>query len=89
MYSADSWRDLQEPMQYIYNKYCVPKNKKAFAMGCSFGAALLSNLMGHEGESCILQAATLVNPPMKIWICGDSINTSMYGGYNSGLGKNL
>ena len=89
MYTADSWKDLLEPMTFIYEKYCKPHNKKAFAMGCSFGSGLLTCLMGHEGENCFLEAATCVNPPMKIWICGDSIQNSMFGAYNTALGKNL
>ena len=58
-------------------------------MGCSFGAGLLSCLLGSEGESCFLEAATLVNPPMKIWISAKAIETSMFGAYNTALGKNL
>jgi predicted alpha/beta-fold hydrolase len=47
LYHANGWEDVLEPMKYIYEKYCVPHNKKAFAMGCSMGANILGNLLGH------------------------------------------
>ena len=89
LYTANGWEDVLEPMKYIYEKYCRPHNRKAFAMGCSMGAGILGNLLGHEGENTFLEAATFVNPPMKLLICESSIRNSMFGAYNTALGKNL
>ena len=62
LYTANGWEDVLEPMKYVYEKYCRPHNKKAFAMGCSMGAGILGNLLGHEGANTFLEAATFVNP---------------------------
>lgn len=89
MYTANDWKDVLHPMKHVYQKYCKPHNKKAFAMGCSMGAGMIGNLLGNEGENCFLEAACLVNPPMKLLICEQSIRNSAYGAYNTALGKNL
>jgi predicted alpha/beta-fold hydrolase len=89
LYTAYSWEDVLEPMKFVYEKYCVPEGKQAFAMGCSMGSGILGNLIGHLGENCFLEAATLVNPPMKLLVCENSIRTSAFGAYNTALGKNL
>ena len=89
LYSCYSYQDVLEPMTAIYDKFCKNQNRKAFAVGCSMGANILANLVGHQGDDCFLEAACLVQAPMKMWEIETFIQNSACGLYNSHLGKNL
>lgn len=39
-------------------------------MGVSLGANNLGNLVGEDGEKCVLTAACCIDPPMKMWVSG-------------------
>jgi predicted alpha/beta-fold hydrolase len=49
-YCGSSTSDLLEPMEYVYEKYCKPYNRKAFAVGCSMGGNVLVNSLGLLGS---------------------------------------
>jgi len=49
-YCGSSTCDLIEPMEYIYDKFCKPFNRKAFAVGCSMGGNVLVNSLGILGS---------------------------------------
>ena len=49
MFHQYAYKDILEPMTYIYNKYCHDKGRKAVAVGWSMGADMLANLIGYEG----------------------------------------
>ena len=53
------------------------------------GANILANMIGYEGSKCFLEAACIVNAPIKMWECEPAIRTSLFGAYNRGMGKNL
>jgi predicted alpha/beta-fold hydrolase len=44
-YNSYAWKDIEEPMNYVFDKCCG--NRKVFAVGCSMGANILANMMGH------------------------------------------
>ena len=67
VYCSYAYMDIVEPMEYVYNKYCLNPKKKAYAIGCSMGANILANLLGHLGQNCILDAACVVQAPIKKW----------------------
>jgi len=89
LYTANNWEDILEPMQHVYDKYCKGQNKKAYAIGLSMGANILGNMLGYQGENCFLEAACIVNSPMKMWQCEPAIRTSLYGTYNKAMGGSL
>ena len=63
LYNAYAWKDVLEPMTHVYNKYCKNKDRKVFAVGSSMGAQILTNLIGHAGEECFLDAAFITHAP--------------------------
>ena len=44
-YTVCSHEDIVEPFRYVYEKYCKPYGRKAFAFGNSFGSNLMINTM--------------------------------------------
>ena len=50
MFHQYAYKDILEPMTYIYNKYCRDKKRKAVAAGWSMGGDMLANLLGYEGH---------------------------------------
>ena len=68
-------------MKYIYDKYCKGTGRKSFAMGCSMGGNILTNLLGFEGKNCFLDAASCIAVPMKKWVCREKIASSLGGFY--------
>lgn len=47
-------------MTYLFNKYCKPTGRKAYAVGVSMGANILGNLLGFTGKNCFLDGAFCV-----------------------------
>ena len=58
-------------------------------MGCSMGASILANLVGHQGSNCFLDAVCMVQAPIKLWECAPVIEKSFFGLYDSALGSSL
>lgn len=46
IHTAALIKDITEPMEYFYNKFCKKQGKKVFALGCSMGANILANVLG-------------------------------------------
>lgn len=53
------------------------------------GGNILANLIGSEKENCIIDAAVVVQAPMKMWIVGEKIKTTANGIYDKGVGKSM
>ncbi len=66
MYCAASVSDLREPMEYIYQKYCLKfeenrgHNRSFFLIGNSMGANIVANYLGEEGPKSIFKAACCI-----------------------------
>jgi len=60
LYNSYAFKDVQEPMHYVFEKFCKPTGRQAFAVGTSMGANILANLLGEEGDESILTAACVV-----------------------------
>ena len=88
LYNSIAVSDVLEPMKYLHSKYAENK-RKTFAVGCSMGANILANLLGFESENCFIDAACVVQAPMKKWMLKDPIRNSMFGFYNYAMGRNL
>jgi predicted alpha/beta-fold hydrolase len=44
-YNSYAYKDIEEPMNHVYHKCCG--SRKVYAIGCSMGANILANMMGH------------------------------------------
>jgi len=60
IHNAMAINDIKEPMNYVHDKYCRPFNRQSYAIGCSMGAKMLSNLLGTEKENSVLSGAACV-----------------------------
>jgi abhydrolase domain-containing protein 1/3 len=87
LYCAASVDDLRQPLEYIHEKYASKTD--LYLIGNSMGANIAANYLGEEGSKSFLKAACCVEPPMKMWECGDNIEKRLFGFYNYVLGKNL
>jgi len=52
--------NFDEPIKYIYDKYCKEDQRKMFALGLSMGASHLTNVIGNQSSDCKLTAAFIV-----------------------------
>lgn len=87
MFCCDSWQDVLEPMTHVYNKY--KKDRKYFAIGCSMGGNILGNLLGYEGKNTFIEAACVVQAPIKNWECETSVRSALCGFYDRAFGMNI
>jgi len=63
VYCSFAYMDIQEPMTYVYQKHLM--NRKVYAVGTSMGANILANMMGFAGKDCFLDAACVIQAPIK------------------------
>ena len=100
LYCAGSVNDLRQPLEYIHAKYCGGhgdgsgeiargEGTDLFLVGNSMGANIVANYLGEEGAKCFVKAAVCVQPPMKMWECGENIEKRLFGFYNYVLGRSL
>ena len=66
-YCGSSTGDLLEPMEYVYQKYIKPFDRKAFAVGCSMGGNVLVNSLATIGSKSFIEAACVISVPIKMW----------------------
>lgn len=92
-YNAMSIEDIREPMKYVFFKYLKNKTRygsygepKAYAIGTSLGAMLLSNHLGEDSDSTILSGGVCVQAAIKKWAAVDYFQSSLNGTYDRGLG---
>lgn len=88
-YNLETIDDVQEPIEYFYDKYCKNTGKKIMALGCSMGANLLANAIGDDGESCKLTAAVCMQAPMKSWVVADNLPKILNGAYDRALAQSM
>ena len=75
-------------MTDVYKRFVKGKQRKCFAIGCSFGGMLLTNVLGTE-KDFFLDAACVINACMKMVETDENFRTACYGLYNRVLGKQL
>ena len=92
-YNAMSIEDIREPMKYVFDKYIKGKTRygqtgepKAYAIGTSLGAMLLSNHLGEDCDNTVLSGGVCVQAAIKKWAAVDYFQSSLNGTYNRGLG---
>ena len=84
LFNSNAYMDVLEPIKEISAQN---KDRKIFAVGCSMGANILANMLGYEGK--VVDAAVIVQAPMKKWCCGEAIKTSLFGIYDKAMGESL
>jgi predicted alpha/beta-fold hydrolase len=87
MHNALSVNDIKEPMDYVFKKMNKDGNLKAYALGCSMGANILSNYLGIDQENSILSGAVCVQAAIKKWEVLKYFMNSLNGTYDKALGK--
>jgi predicted alpha/beta-fold hydrolase len=87
LFCSYSHEDMLEPIKFYSQKYC--QNRKVFAVGCSMGANILANLIGNEGDDCMLEAACIVQAPIKMWECERQLREELFGQYDVRLGQRV
>ena len=76
-------------MSYVHNKFCKNKERKSFAIGCSMGANILANILGRQGNDVFIQAACVVQAPIKKWESAKCIKENLFGIYDKALGEGI
>ena len=59
------------------------------AMAFSLGGNLLANVLGKEGDSSVLDAAVIIEAPIKLYECAEYIRNEHDGFYDRALTGNL
>jgi len=70
LYSHNSWKDIKEPVDYLFSKYCAASNRKLYLFGCSLGGTMASNYLCNDPNSP-LSGAVIYGAPMNLVMCFD------------------
>jgi len=85
-YSAASWRDIKEPVDYIKKTYC--QDRRMHLYSCSLGALICCNYLARD-EKAPFESAIFYGTPFNFIVADDHLRTNMYGLYNFFLGAEL
>lgn len=89
LYYSYSTQDVRDPMQQVFNQYCRPVSRKVYAVGCSLGANILSNMLGLEGERCFLDGAIVVQAPIQLLPMEVTMKNNWFGMWDYLLGISI
>lgn len=82
--------DIKEPIDYVFNKYCVKSNtdskRSLFGVGVSLGGCILSLYMSKEGKNCPLKAAVMYDMIYDLKTNLHFFKKNFFGVYDYGLG---
>ena len=87
--------DYVEPLIYLHKKYKLSEgSQKAFLIGFSMGANLMSNALAHidstvKSDKPLFQGAIIVQAPIRMWMCYHTIATAANGLFNKALSESL
>lgn len=90
MYSSASTDDVKEPLLSIYERFRKNSSQKCFVIGFSMGASILTNALAQidrEHNGPLFDGACIVQAPMKIWVCHQTLSTSLGGLYDRVLSR--
>mmetsp|Transcript_24084 Transcript_24084/g.16948 ORF Transcript_24084/g.16948 Transcript_24084/m.16948 type:complete len:99 (+) Transcript_24084:413-709(+) len=59
VYSANSWHDIKEPIDYIYKTYCESSDRKMYLYALSLGAIMCTNYLINVGKDVPLSGVIL------------------------------
>ncbi|CDW71099.1 alpha beta hydrolase domain containing protein [Stylonychia lemnae] len=94
IYCASSAQDIREPVEYLYNNYCVNEDKQKirqiFYVAISFTGSILSHYLGEDGDKHkIITAAAAVCSPMRIWLGIKQLKATYNGIFYKHFGQKL
>ncbi|CDW87036.1 alpha beta hydrolase domain containing protein [Stylonychia lemnae] len=84
IYKGWSGEDIQEPLEYIYERYCIDQKgeriRQVFFLAISFSGTILTHYLGKEGsEHKIITAAASVGTQQRQWISNITLKKSFCG----------
>ena len=90
LYSLASWKDVQEPSNYIYSKYVknVP-GKRMYLYGVSLGGAIAGRYVLNDNDKIPYSACVAYGNPFAPDEAIASFKSKAYGLYDFILGFNL
>ena len=81
------WRDIKEPIDYIYDKYCRAQKRRTYLYSCSLGATITSHYMIEDANNCPpFEGAAFYGTPINPLISIDYFKTHTWGFYNYAMG---
>lgn len=70
IYWLNMWTDIKEPIDYIYQTYCLREDglesRHLYAYGVSLGASMLLNYIQYEGDKCPLKGVCSFGAPYNL-----------------------
>lgn len=75
LFYAFATEDLRELVQREHKR---DPNRKIYAVGFSFGATMLANYIGEEGDTCLLSGATLLCNPWDLVLSANKMKTDFW-----------
>jgi len=88
LYCAFSWRDIKEPVDYIFKTYAAPRNRRIYLYACSLGAAISSNYLCNDPEAPI-SGAVFYGTPINLTKSAAFLMTTMFGFYDVVFGYDI
>jgi predicted alpha/beta-fold hydrolase len=85
-YHSGDTQDAFEFIQEVKQRY---SQARLCAIGFSLGANMLLKLLGERKDSCLLNAAVAVSPPLRLDLCATHMNKGFAKMYQSHLLKDL
>ena len=85
-YCMVSWRDLKEPSDYIFEKYCRRQGRRMYLWGVSLGAVISTQYMIHDDENSPYSALVCYAAPFCPDESMDAFKKKGYGIYDFFLG---
>lgn len=75
LFTAFHTQDMREFLQMIVTRH---QGRKIYAIGCSFGATMLANYLGEDGDKTPVTAACTVCNPWDMVLSGDKMNSDWW-----------
>ena len=65
MYSMVSWRDLKEPSDYLYEKYCKRQGRRMYLYGVSLGGIIQTHYILEDNANTPYSGVVSYGVPFK------------------------
>ena len=65
MYCLTSWRDVKEPVDFLYKKYCLKQGRRIYLYAVSLGGAISTNYLLYDDANTPLSGAVTYGTPMN------------------------
>ncbi|PUU73646.1 Alpha/Beta hydrolase protein [Tuber borchii] len=88
LFNARFTADLRQTVRYLQEVY---PRRPLYALGFSFGANILTNYIGEEGDKCVFKAVALCSSPWNLEVASKALHRTYLGSevYSKVMGGNL